>query len=429
MRLSVALLAALAISGCATTKSSTTSTTKDSSYSGHGAGSVSPEVVAKFAPPPLEPALARRIQMMLDVRSPGMGMPTSDGKKLFFGWSVSGTPQIWRIDSPKAFPVQMTGGNDKTSVVGITADNRWLIVSRDRAGEENPGLYLQDVDGGALKEIIHKPGVRTSLNQISEDGRTIYYSANDQKPDSMAIYAYDLASGNRTALWSEPGLWQLADIRKDGLMLLAKFTGSMSSEWSTFDPKTKKLQPVIGQGESEEYEVGFGPTDEFLVLTNRMGDFRRLYRFGKSGLKPLTADRKMDVESFSIDNDRKHILISWNDQGYSRLEAFDAKTFKPIELPQIIKGANAYAGGTTLNSRFTTIGIETEKAPRTSYVYDWQTKKLTQWVVSSSPEVKTSTFADVRLEYYPARDGTKIPMLVRRPQNCQAPCPVDRRRS
>ncbi len=42
-------------------------------YSGVGAGSVPPEKVARYAPPPLAPEVARRIQAMLDVRAPGLG--------------------------------------------------------------------------------------------------------------------------------------------------------------------------------------------------------------------------------------------------------------------------------------------------------------------------------------------------------------------
>src|SRR5260221_11689917 len=83
-------------------------------YSGHGAGSIPPEVVKKYAPPTLDPEVSRRIQTMIDVRSPGLGRVTSDGKRLFFRWSITGTPAVWRVDGPKSFPVQVTGGEDRT---------------------------------------------------------------------------------------------------------------------------------------------------------------------------------------------------------------------------------------------------------------------------------------------------------------------------
>ena len=85
-------------------------------YSGHGAESVPPELVAKYAAPPLEPAVSRRIQAMLDVRSPGLGIVSPDGSRLYFGWRITGTSQVFRLSAPKGFPVQMTGGEDRTAV-------------------------------------------------------------------------------------------------------------------------------------------------------------------------------------------------------------------------------------------------------------------------------------------------------------------------
>ena len=55
----------------------------------------------------------------------------------------------------------MTGGEDPTTLVDITADGNYLVLSRDRNGEENPGLYLQKTTGGPLILIQHQPKVQT----------------------------------------------------------------------------------------------------------------------------------------------------------------------------------------------------------------------------------------------------------------------------
>jgi dipeptidyl aminopeptidase/acylaminoacyl peptidase len=77
------------------------------------------------------------------------------------------------------------------------------------------------------------------------------------------------------------------------------------------------------------------------------------------------------------------------------------------------------------------LGVETAKAPRSAHVLDWETGKLESWTVASAPEMETSRFAVARLEHYPARDGTQIPMFVRYPEGCdpeqgapKGPCPV-----
>jgi dipeptidyl aminopeptidase/acylaminoacyl peptidase len=406
-------------------------------YSGHGVGSIPREKIVQYAPPPLDPDVTRRIQMMLDVRSPALGRVTPDGKRLFFGWNITGTPAVWRLDGPKSFPVQMTGGEDPTGVAGITPDGRWLILSRDRGGQEDPGLYLQPVDGGPLRLIQHTPKSRAGYSFTTKDSKTIYYTSNDIKPDSYAIYKYDIAAGKRDLVFSEPGLWFIADHRQADTgeikLLLHKATGALSAEYYELSTSTRTPKPLFGQGERTEYRAQYAAQpDQLLVLTNKLGEFRRLYRWdAANGFVPITREMKMDVSGCGSDRAKKRLYCTVNDGGYTRLQVLDARTLQPLEIPVGKDADHVYNGPATDDGRFVTLGVETAKAPRTNYVFDWDTKTLTQWVLPGAPEVDLSQFAVARLENYPARDGTQIPMFVRYPAACAPdaapaaePCPV-----
>ena len=397
-------------------------------YKGHGAESVPAEVLAQYAPKPLPPELARRIQSMMDVRAPGMGQVSPDGAKLYFGWSVTGTPQVWRLDGPNSFPVQLTGGEDRTTLADVFPDGKTLVLQRDRKGEENPGLYLMPAAGGPLVEVQHVKGVQTFFQFVTDDGKWVYFASNDRAPDSYAVYRWNVGTRQKELLVGEPGLWSVGDHRPDGTLLLKKSTGSLTSEYWEWSPATRKLSPVLGVGETEEYEGttwGAAP-GELLVLTPKLGEFRKLCRWDGKKLTPVTGDLKWDVNGFSLDEARTRVLYTVNEGGYTRLFALDARTFAPVPLPKLPEGADhVYAGSTTRDGRYSTIGVETAKAPRTSYVYDWRTGALARWVVPSAPEIDTTAFAAATLESYPARDGTPIPAFVRRPAKCEpAPCPV-----
>ena len=121
--------------------------------------------------PAARPAVSRRIQSMLDVRAPGIGIVAPDGARLYFRWRITGTAQVWRLNAPKGFPVQLTGGEDATSIVAVTPDGKWLVLSRDVGGEENPGLYLQSAEGGPLKTIQNTPKVQTLFEFVTHDGK------------------------------------------------------------------------------------------------------------------------------------------------------------------------------------------------------------------------------------------------------------------
>lgn len=410
-------------------------------YAGHGADSVPPEVIAKFAPTRLPSDVSRRIQSMLDVRAPVGSRISPDGRTLFFSWTVTGTPQIWRTDGPKGFPVQLTGGEDVTRLAEITPDGKWLVVMRDRKGEENPGLYLLSVSGGALREIQHTPKVQTQLQFVTEDGTWIYFRANDKKPDSYVIYRYEIATGKRETVFGEDGLWSVADhaVHKGARkLLLSKATGSLTSEFWEWDEAQRKLSPLFGQGEKEEYSAAYASTaGEVVVSTPKFGDFRRLYRAKPKGkaLDPvdvtaITPDAKHDVASFHLDRPRDALYYTTNEGGYTRLHVLDGKTYAPRTLPalgELHREDHVTFGATSWDGRYAVINASAARHPTTSYVLDWQTRKLSSWVSPSTPEIDATKFAIPTLESYPARDGAKIPMFVRRPEACvkaPEPCPV-----
>ncbi len=387
-----------------------------------------PEVLARYAPPALPAALSRRVQAMFDVRSPGAGQLSPDGRRLFFNWSVTGTSQVWRIDGPQRFPVQLTGGEDPTTLQGVMPDGRHIVVSRDRGGAENPGLYLQSAEGGPLETIFQKDAVRAFLGFISDDGTSIFYTANDRKPDSYAVYRYDVAARRADLVFGEDGLWSIADYRPDGRLLLSKATGSTTSEYYGYDPATKALTPFLGQGEQEDYDVDFGMADgELIVRTPKLGDFQRLYRYSTTTreLTPITPELGFDIDGFSINRLGGRILYTVNEGGYTRPEALDARTFAEVALPSMPPGDHVYFGSTTRDGRYTAIVTNSATSLPSSAVLDWTTGRLTSWHTPSAPEVDPRRFAPVSLESYVARDGTRIPMFVRRPAQCAAaPCQV-----
>jgi dipeptidyl aminopeptidase/acylaminoacyl peptidase len=396
-------------------------------YSGHGPESIPPEVLAKYRPKPTPPDLSRRIQSLIDIRSPGIGRLSPDGKSMFFGWNITGIGQVWKLDGPRSFPRQMTAGEDATNAVGATPDGAWVVVQRDRKGEENPGLYLQPTSGGALVLIQHMPKVQTLFERVSPDSKYVYFTSNDRTPDSYVVYRWDIARAAREIVFDEPGLWHVSDMRPDGRLLLRKETGSLSAEYSEWDPAKKERADLFGQGEKEEYYAVYGAKPgEIIVSTNKAGDFRRLYAWtGPGQHTALGEDAKSDVSWFDIDEKRTRILYTTNEGGYHRAHALDARTYKPVTLPALPEADQVIFGPSTPDGRFTTLGVDDGLHPMQGYVIDWTANKLQIWHSPSTPEVDTTKFARARYDLFKARDGASIPVFVRRPDKCATdPCPV-----
>lgn len=429
-RLPILAVAALALAAQAQSPAPAAAPASGAGYQGLGLSSVPAEVIQRFAPRPLPDDIGRRIQGLLDLRAPGAGVPSPDGRRLFFGWRVTGSDQVWRLDGPNAFPRQLTGGQDRTTIGAVSPDGRWLAVQRDRRGEENPGLYLQSTDGGPLKEVQHLKGVQTEFQGFSRDGRFLYYAANDVRRDSYAIYRHELSSGRSERLYDGQGYWRVGDIRP-GQLLLVKATGSLGREWSLLDEGTRQITPLLGQGEHEEYELQFAPqAGRYFVLQSKRTGFKRPYLWSPGqDFQPVAVPggERWDVERLSVDEARKRVYLSVNEGGYTRSFALDARTLQPLPLPWPQGLDHQAVGATTPDGDKVVLSMARPDGPRESAVYDWKTKSLTRWIVPSTPEIDTRRFAAATLESYPARDGTPIPMFVRRPAACAnspVPCPV-----
>ncbi len=224
----------------------------------------------------------------------------------------------------------------------------------------------------------------------------------------------------------QDGLWHVSDLRDDGRLLLRRETGSLTAEYYEWDPAKQTLAPLVGVGETEEYDARYGAREgQLIVLTNKLGEFRRLYEWTAGKLTPLGEDAKFDVDAFDVDTRRTRILSTINEAGFTRPRALDAKTLKPLKLPAVPDADHVVFGPTTPDARFTTIGVDDGRRPLQGYVLDWTTGRMEAWHAPSTPEIDTAGFARATLESYAARDGTKIPVLVRRPARCSAaPCPV-----
>lgn len=405
-------------------------------YSGHGSDSVSADTLKKYSAPALNPLMANKLKKMFDVTSPGMGILSLDKRTLYFTWRVTGNSQVWKIDGPKSFPVQLTSGNDAVTINDVSPDGKFLIISKDLNGQENPGMFKLDLASGFIEELYRKPKVQAGFSFITDDSSAIYFTANDKSPDSYSVYKMKLKDKSIETVYDGKGPWYVADQKNNGQnLLLVKYSGAKQNEYFDFDTETKKMTPVIGQNEKEEYEVSYAyKPNEYLVLSNKTTDFKRLYHLAAGKMKPISPEMNHEVSGFTVDQKQTRIIYTLNREGYTEVGVLDARLFKPIAVPKlpVVKGARVdhlFNGVTSRDGKVTMFGVVTSKAPRIGYSYDWTTKKLTQWVLPSAPEVDLSKFAVSELLAYESRDKVRIPMFVRFPENCKAVkargnCPV-----
>lgn len=400
-------------------------------YQGHGGSSLSEETIQKYEAKPLSDTMAKRVRSTLEIDSTSSGILTNDGKELFFNWRVTGVDQIWKVQGPLKFPTQMTGGEEASYLLGISPDGKKIYISRDSKGDEYTGIFYQDRNGGEVKEIYRKNKVKALLQLISSDNRTLYFRANENNPKNFSLYKYDLKTKEKEELLTKDGYWFIQEEHKNKDLLVGRMKTNICSEYFILSSKTKKLTPVLGQEGCNNYRIQFGRSNNvFIVRTDKFSDFSQLYAFNLKTKKwKLLVKGDFDVPYFFMDFPKTKIFYGTSKDGYYDVGILNAKTFDKISFPKFKNADHVSFAQVTDNGRYLNFIVESAQSPSINYIYDFNTGRYKQWTLSRTPEVDTSSFVRDTLEYYEAKDGTKIPMFVTAPKSCRKegllkPCPV-----
>lgn len=360
------------------------------------------------------------MQSYLDIRSPGGGLLSEDGKTMFFTWNVTGTRHVFKLESSMSFPLQLTGGQNATTIEAVTDDAAHLILSRDTLGDEYKGLYLQSSDGGALKRIFHAPRVKIHAIRLAADGETLFYCTNERNSQGTALIKQNVFDDNREILAEFEGLWTIEDHDDAHNRLLLRYAKSnLMSEYSVYSIESGMVTPLLGQGENSSYRILFGATiNEYIVQTNRFANFHRIYRYVGRNFSLLSRDLPHDVEYFLINNDRRRIFYGLNVDGYIKTYGLSATSYQELALPQFKDAEHVTSLQSTRDGRYTVFHCSSTMRPAECYVHDWEQNHSVRWTRPSAPEINIQQFVKPTLEYYPSEDGTKIPMFVYRPKDC-----------
>ena len=396
-------------------------------YKGHGAESLDQKILDTFAPKPVDESLQLRIGKALDIRSPGSGLLSPNGNTLYFTWNVTGTRQLWKSSKSNAFPVQLTAGEDRVRVEKISSSGQWLMITRDAGGSEYVKLYLLNTQTQQSQFVFGKKKVKVWPSHFSQDGETIYFMANATSPKDYSFYEHHISSGKTKLLFTKKGVWWIEDHWGDERWLLGQAKGNISRSYEFYDLKSKKFTKLFGGDEQQYYSAAFLTKNKLVVKTNKFGEFHQLYTWSlNSPFKLIHKPIEFDISRFSLSKDRSRLLYTINEHGYFRLRGVDTRAFKVLKKVPEFKGADSvYIGEGGYKSRYRVFRASFPTRPSEPWVYDWQTGKSMRWIVPSTPEFSPMKVVKAELESYPARDGTKIPMFVYRPQACKKKtCPV-----
>lgn len=372
---------------------------------------------------------------------------------------AGGTHQLFLLDGPLANPTQLTFHADPTrSAIYEPVNARYLVVARDRGGNEAHRLYRLDLEAvsksGAKYEpvLLSEADLKAEHWSFSPDGKLLLYATTsldrNEKEDEddgpppndtanlvSAVHIVDPLEPTRRKTLQTLNGRRIAGLRmlnggreievrasRDGRVstwridLNGKTLGEEKAASSRATPSSG-FDAVSASGGEQEFEAAEERAGASRWLVESDGEFRRLTLRGNgpgSGRELFLKDIPWDVERIAVPPRAALTMpVVINEAGVSRLKWFDRESRKlvtesPLELEDGVIGALRW------HRRMPLLALthSSARSPGDVHVYDAAAGKLTRWTRAAAVEGETrvdvSTFARAELIKWKSFDGREI---------------------
>ncbi len=385
------------------------------------------------------------IQQYLNIKSASAPTMSPDGREMAYLTNVTGTTQVWAtlISSPK--PIQLTNYEDNISFVKWLGDGSGIIFGKAKGGDENTQFYWMDKFGEHVKALTADPAVRHNFGEVSSDGRYIFYASNKRNRTFFDIYSMEIASGVEKLLFKQDGSNSVAAVNSNGSKLIVSRSStefSLDNNLYLIDTKTGKDQLLTPHKDATQYGgVSFLPDGKSLVLGSDEG--REFFTLANLRLKNAAnsadwsdANRELrfidgvtsDVSNITLADSPSTVAFVTNREGFSELWLQPIETGgKPLvtfftgKLQKIALPGQGVVGGMTIDRGESKLAFSFS-SPKSSgeiWVYDLETKKLSQITKSDQAGIDPRSFVAPELIKYKSFDGLEIPAWYYPPQGVE----------
>ena len=341
--------------------------------------------------------------------------------------------QIHHVTGPGAARTQLTFDTDPSGGANANPSpaSRVFLFARDRGGNENAQLYLQNLDTRQTK-LLTDGRSRHGGALWSRDGRRIAFQSNARNGVNQDVYIADIegSGGPRLVVASQGQTWTPLDWSADGQRLLLLDYSSVTNASlyvAEIATGTVTLVPLSGDPKKPSPQSGIGGArfsadgQGVWFTADLGGEFRqiRYVDLASGSLRTLTADLSWDVDDFEVSSDGRWLAYVANVDGFSDLFLADlggGRTVRPSGLP----------AGLISNLRFDRHGkrlgmsIESSQSPRDAWTYDLEKSEATRWTRSETGLIDPSKLVAAQVFRYPTWDRVgraqrQIPALIHKP--------------
>ncbi|WP_342378036.1 alpha/beta fold hydrolase [Myxococcus stipitatus] len=385
--------------------------------------------------PAVPEAFRRRMEQYLEARSAALTDIREDGKEMLIVTRFADTNQLHVVEMPMGARTQITFTKEPINQAQFQPGNaRVIYYLQDTGGGEFFQVFRLNRDTGRAELLTDGKSRHQSL-QVSSDGRWLTYSGTGRNGKDTDVYVAPTSDPrNARRVTQEEGSWGAVEFSADGSKLLvSQYRAIDDVDLYVVDVETGKRRPLTpqGQGKGGVTTARFARDGKSVyVVTDRYSDFSELYQVDLDKAPPatppesLTKSVRWNVSDISLSPDGRRLVVSFNEDGYSKVSLLDTRTKKLSPVDSLPQGLVFGVEFPKQRSDMLALTMGDAKSPMDAWTLDLKTRKPTRWTRSEVGGLNPDAFAEPTLVRYPSTDGVQVPAFLYLPKKATGKVPV-----
>jgi dipeptidyl aminopeptidase/acylaminoacyl peptidase len=391
-----------------------------------------PPAIVTESVPLVSPQLAERLQAYQNVREAAFCGWAPDGRGILIATRFGDTTQLHRVYEPGGRRDQVTFFAEPVSGRFLPGnDDRTILVSMGRGGDENYQIYRLDRDRGT-STLLTDGQSRNELGPVARDGRLVVFSSNRRNgrdTDLFGINPHHPESA-RMILETSSQYYEALDLSLDARRLLVNHVVSINETYpAVIDLPSGAKTPVPPPGAAERPlafgDLAFTPDAASAYVTcDALGEFLRLAHVNLATYEYQWRSDNIpwDVSELEVNPTSGELAFTVNANGASELYLVAGQSTRRIALPLGIASSLEFSP----DGRHLGLTLSRPDAPADAYSIDTKSGELTRWTFSEVGGLIPATFVVPEQIEFRSFDGRQIPVYYYRPRGAsrEHPAPV-----
>jgi dipeptidyl aminopeptidase/acylaminoacyl peptidase len=352
------------------------------------------------------------IEQFMDNEAVGGGSFSPDNSNLLVSSNRSGIYNVYTIPAKggEMTPITQSDSTSYFANAYFPNDNR-MLLSADGNGDEIDHLYVREIDG-TIKDITPIDGAKADFYGWSKNDKHLYYGSNKRDPRFFDVYKMSIDGYTSEMLYQNNDGMNFSGMSEDeNHFALSKTVNTNDSDLFLYNAKTKetiKINDNLSGNSSQDFSKD---NSKFYYTTDDGSEFSYLMSYDLTTKeKKKEIEKSWDIMGSGFTSDGNYMTVYVNEDGKNAIEVLDAKTMKPITLPDF-EGKSITSVSFSDDEKWMRMYVGGSNAPSDLYTYNLETKEQSKLTNVLNDDIESEDLVTAKVIRYKSFDGVEIPAI------------------